>query len=1248
MDDGLEGLGPRYAESSDEGERAAHRLALAQLSPECPVRTIVSGDPEGSLRCTVLAYDYPTEFSYITGVLSSMGFDIREGEAFTLGPSSGSASGTARGAAPRRRIIDSFLGRVRSELWSDEWAETLAARLERVVLILEEGAEDYRASTRRAVAELAASALETIGPPERTLLHPVVIEVQALSPLLARMRVESEDTPFFLFAFSAALSLQGVSIERVSIRTKGLRIEDVFEFADASGGRMDDPARIDRIKLSVLLAKQFTSFLGRAGDPRAAILRFEGLVADALALPDQQRWLELLSSRSVLDDLARLLGASDYLWEDFIRVQYETIVPMLRTGDEDQGFGGTLESLPGRLAAALGAAALGAAAFGSDDSDEAFARALNDFKDREILFYDLDHILKPGEDFRTLSERLTTLAELVVEAAASRAYDSLTARFGEPLTVASLPVKYALLGLGKMGGAALGYASDIELLVVYGDSGRTTGPRIVEAGEFFGELVRATQGFIRAKREGIFQIDLRLRPYGASGPLACSLESFCVYYAPEGPAHAYERLALVRMRAFAGDRTLGERVERLRDELLYAPGSFDLGEFQDLRERQMREKAKPDRPNAKFGSGALVDLEYAIQILQVRHGGANPGLRTPRIHEAIAELASIGVLAEGEARELDEDYRFFRTLINGLRMLRGSAADLFLPAEGSEEYTHLARRIGYGPKGELDSAQRLRLEFETRSAGLRAFIDRRFSDNGRRATKPVNAADLVLSDSLGEAERDSILRAKGFKNPARAFVNLRNISGFGRAAGESSPRRTSFASLFILACDILGQKPDPDMALNNWERFVDSISDPAAHLELMLAQPTRLEILLDVFSTSQFLADAIVRAPSLLEYISDPGILRQRRSEEDIARELSALLRAAPEPGTWRDALRGFRRKELLRIGARDICLGARPALVMEELSTLADRVVDAALDRILGELRATKATPIPRFCVLAFGKLGGRELNYSSDIDLLGLWNSPLREGAEEIAASIMERLRSDLSDYTQAGCAYRVDLRLRPYGSSGQLVCEPVALARYYAESAALWELQALLKARPVAGDLELGGSFLESARACLVARRDPGEVVASIDRHRRAALRQEPRVIGGGRDLKTGLGGIREVEFLVQGLQLIHAHHDPGILQTGSLAGLEALAAAGILPAESAKTLAEGYVFLRRVEHFLQIYEDRQTHRLPSNPDQILALARSMLGAKAGVERFRALLDLHFERIHEEYEKFIGGAYREFQKL
>ncbi len=219
---------------------------------------------------------------------------------------------------------------------------------------------------------------------------------------------------------------------------------------------------------------------------------------------------------------------------------------------------------------------------------------------------------------------------------------------------------------------------------------------------------------------------------------------------------------------------------------------------------------------------------------------------------------------------------------------------------------------------------------------------------------------------------------------------------------------------------------------------------------------------------------------------------------------------------------------------------------------------------------------------------------------------------------------------------------MRLRPYGSSGQLVSEPAALVRYYSESAESWELQALLKVRPVAGDLSLGQVFLDALRGKLLASRDPAEVASSIDALRRRAVRELSRGIEGGKDVKTGLGGIRDVEFLVQGLQLIHAHSHPELLLANSLAGLEALAAAGVLRREIANELADHYVFLRRVEHFLQIYEDRQTHRLPSSPEQELALARSMLGPKATVEQLRSALELRFEKVHEQYRKFIGGAY------
>jgi glutamate-ammonia-ligase adenylyltransferase len=785
------------------------------------------------------------------------------------------------------------------------------------------------------------------------------------------------------------------------------------------------------------------------------------------------------------------------------------------------------------------------------------------------------------------------------------------------------------MGLGKMGGAALGYASDIELLFVYSDAGSTGGPETLENAEFFARLAREVQRLVHAKREGIFHIDLRLRPYGDAGPLACSLESFCTYYARGGPAHSYEKLALVRLRSAGGDKAIGERIERIRDDMIYAAGSIDLGELRGLRERQAREKTRAETPNAKFSPGALVDMEYTVQILQVMHGAGEKRLRTPKLTQALDELASIGVLQSGEAVELVAAYHFFRRLINGLRMLRGSAHDLFLPAIDSNEYMHLARRSGYTPDREMSPAQKLHLDFETHTAEVRAFVERHFGRGSLPGAPAVNVADLILSDSIPAATRNATLEAKGFRDPARAFVNLRNIAGIGEN-GESPERgrRSLFARLAILACDILAQKPDPGMALNNWERFLHELPDPKAHLSGVLSQPMRLEILMSIFATSQFLADALVREPALLDFIGRSDVLNSRG--RNIAEDLARLRESSADRESWLDSLRGFRRREILLIGARDICLGIPTRTIMEEISALADAVIDAALGRIRAEMNAVGF----RFCVIAFGKLGGRELNYSSDIDLLGLCDAAGGDDAMVKASTLMERLRADLSSHTTEGHAYRVDLRLRPYGSSGQLVFSLKSLLSYYEGPAALWELQALLKARPVAGDLGLGGEFLQGVKRLLTAPRNPAVVTSSINRIRREAAH-------GTTDVKVGLGGIRDVEFLVQGLQLIHAHENPGLVEANTLAALEILRSCGILPADAVERLSGDYIFLRRVEHFLQIYEDRQIHSLPRDPEQMRALARRMLGSGATAEQFQAKLARRFERVHEEYLKFVGEA-------
>jgi glutamate-ammonia-ligase adenylyltransferase len=250
--------------------------------------------------------------------------------------------------------------------------------------------------------------------------------------------------------------------------------------------------------------------------------------------------------------------------------------------------------------------------------------------------------------------------------------------------------------LGKYGGRELGFASDIELMFVYADGGQTDGPDVIATSVFHEKVVSHFLSAIHARREGIFQVDLQLRPYGKAGSMAVSLEAFKRYYAPEGPAWAYERQALVKLRPVAGDEALGDQLCALRDEFVYNGTPFDVTAMRAMRERQVRHLATAGKFSAKYSPGGLVDIEYLIQGLQITHGAANPALRQTNIRQAMAALREAGILGETDYNALRKAYTFLRWLIDSMRVVRGSAKDITVPAYGSEEFAFLARRLRYG------------------------------------------------------------------------------------------------------------------------------------------------------------------------------------------------------------------------------------------------------------------------------------------------------------------------------------------------------------------------------------------------------------------------------------------------------------------------------------------------------------------------------------------------------------------------
>ena len=405
--------------------------------------------------------------------------------------------------------------------------------------------------------------------------------------------------------------------------------------------------------------------------------------------------------------------------------------------------------------------------------------------------------------------------------------------------------------------------------------------------------------------------------------------------------------------------------------------------------------------------------------------------------------------------------------------------------------------------------------------------------------------------------------------------------------------------------------------------------------------------MLNILSSSQFLADNLIADSSSLEWITSAATVASRPGVDALRRELTSPIDAPLTAGEWMSSLRRFRRRQLLRIGVRDLCLGAPLDDITHDLSDLAAAILQSTLEQIWDAMAADEDRR-RRFSVLAFGKLGGRELNYSSDIDLVAIFQ-PQTDRAQmdrtqmEIRrdqhyySQVVERLRTALAKHTTEGYAYRVDLRLRPFGSAGMLAWSSEALQAYYRQSAAPWEAQALLKARPVAGVISVGEEVLQHIVPALLRRYSPAIIVESIHSLRDRATAQRSR-LQHGRNIKSGSGGIRDIEFLVQGLQIIHARHQPGLLEGNTLAAITRLDELGVLPQAVCADLRRDYRFLRRVEHFLQILEDRQVHSLPVEAEALQALERRMRRAERFEGSFTERLQEVMTRAHRYYQHYL----------
>jgi len=830
---------------------------------------------------------------------------------------------------------------------------------------------------------------------------------------------------------------------------------------------------------------------------------------------------------------------------------------------------------------------------------------------------------------------LSVLACAVVDHAVAATRARLEAEWGAPLDG-----PFAVLGMGKLGGEELNYSSDIDLVYVYERDGEHPSGRTNR--ECFVRLAEdVTRAISEVTADGVcFRVDLRLRPGGREGPLAASVGATVSYY--ESWGQTWERAAWLKARPVGGD--LGVAVQLLHElEPFVFRRYLDFATLEDLKEMKRRVDASltdADRHgrDVKLGRGGIREIEFWVQAQQLIHAGKDARLRHRGTLATLAALAQAGYVEPERAEALAAAYRFLRDVEHKIQIVQQRQTQR-LPQELHERRA-LARRLGHR---DADPVQ----AFEAVYARQTALVHECFETLFYGSEEPPSPGVDRLLEHAHDASVTAELAARGFADPEKARANLVLLRD-GPPHAPASPRRRK--TLAALAPALLGDviaTGAPDRALEYLATFITTVGARSSYLHLLQENPGVRRLLLRLFATSEFLSRYFVRHPELLDNLVRVDLVRVVRDEAELAAELAGRLAAAPDLEATLDGMRRFRHEEFLRIGIHDIEGELSGEAVEEQLSALARVCLDAAVDVARREVRRRYAppeqAPLDDLAVIGMGKLGADELNYHSDLDLVfvheagdpGAWGE---HDPQAVFTRLAQRTISALSTPTAEGIVYPIDTRLRPSGNQGSLVTSLAAFEAYHRTQAAVWERQALIKARVVVGPEVLRRRVHASIDAVVYGRglaADEAEEVGRI-RERMAAER------GTEGSVKTGAGGVVDVEFAVQLLQLAHGHAVPRVRTPSTRTALAALTALGLLAPDEAAALGAGYAFLRALESRLRIERDQAPAELDDDPAALLALARRLRfdGPDAVVvERLRREHAAHRTAVHAAYLRVLA---------
>ncbi len=798
-------------------------------------------------------------------------------------------------------------------------------------------------------------------------------------------------------------------------------------------------------------------------------------------------------------------------------------------------------------------------------------------------------------------------------------------------------VSLVVLALGKLGGRELNYSSDVDLVLVRADGAE---------GHEAEALARA---FVAAVQQGsaggrLFRVDLRLRPYGGAGALVPRLSAVADYYQRAG--RAWERQALLKARPVAGDLALGtELLQRHLAPFLWRERleARAIGEIGRLRERMVEQAADAER-DVKVGPGGIRDVEYAVQFLQLLHGGREPSLRTTSTVEAIERLRARH-LRPAEADALIDAYELLRRLEHLLQLTVDREVTRLPRGEAAAP---LARALGLDLAGleEAFAAARRRAR-----AVLDTLLRAPFPTAGGPAPEAHHEVQDLLLAEVDDAVAEPVLARYGFRDPAAAWRHLRDmVRERDLLLSPSGRARTTLAGLSPRLLEAIAARPDPDRTLRNLERATARLGAKATVYELMAEERDALHLLVSLAAGSDVLVDVLAAHPTVLDEVVDRLLTRTPITRDEIEEEV----RAALEGPAALPALRELRALYLLLVGMPDLAERANVQNTSRALADLAEGFLRAAVGHATATVAAERggAPPDGCLCVLAAGKLGGRELAYASDLDLVLVYEGSARTAGGltpadfwgEVARRVIALGESPAS---VEGPLLPIDLRLRPGGRNAPLVVRRDAALAYYrgeglGETARDFERLALQKARPVWGPVDRCRAFAEELQVALYERRYGAELWDELTLMRR----RQVEAAAGETNLKRGQGSIADVELLASALALAHGRDHAELRQPNTAHLLDALEATGLLQPAEHRDLRTAYGFLRRVSLRVRVKTWAVRPTLPEGAE-LRDLARSLgyddVGTAPAEEHFRRELAFHQERISVVFREVVARERR-----